>query len=260
MEGLKLLCKTWRIRYGLMSCFFFCILIGCSEKSFVSQALDYEERGDYEKAIAYWDKAIGRNPQKALYYISRGADKAELKDYNGAMKDYDLAIGIDSFLICGYMNRAGIKYCIKDFEGALKDYNNALNIYLFKTEHLQIKFVPLPRRLPFGNMVVNNDNLIEEPKYTIDDIRIYRAQIYYLMDSFNLALNDFTFCIDRKFCLPYCYYWRACVYHKLGDKEASNNDLRQVLRYADTGSEIAVCAQNALDKGLEILDIYDNME
>ena len=80
------------------------------------------------------------------------------------------------------------------------------------------------------------------------------------MDSLNLALNDYTFCIDRQFCLPYCYYWRACVYHKLGDKEASINDLKQVLRYADKESEIAVCAQNALDKGLEILDIYDNME
>lgn len=63
------------------------------------------------------------------------------------------------------MNRAGIKYYIKDFEGVLKDYNTALNIQLFKNEHLQIKFVPLPYRLPFGNMTFNNDNLIEEPEY-----------------------------------------------------------------------------------------------
>lgn len=254
MERLKLSYKNWRIGYKLISCFLLIVLAGCSEKDYVLQALDYEEQGDYGKAIAYWDKAIGKNPQNALYYISRGADKEELKDYKGAIVDYDLAIGIDSLLICGYMNRAGSKYVLSDYVGALNDYNTALEIYLFRTEHLQIKFVPLPGRLPFGNGTITNDNLIDEPQYNMDDILIYRGQVYYQMDSLNLALTDFTHCIDRQFCLPFCYYWRACIFYKMKNIDKAYDDLEQVLLYADKDSDIAKQVQETLDKGIHVLN------
>lgn len=243
--------------YRLLFCFCLCILTGCSEKDIVMQALTYDEQGNYEKAIVYWDKAIKMNPHNALYYVCRGADKDELENYMDAIQDYNLAVQTDSFLICGYMNRAGSKYAIKDYVGAIKDYNTALKIYLFKTEHLQIKFVPLPNKLPFGNMTIDSNNLIEEPQYHIDDIIIYRGQAYYQMDSLNLALNDFTHCIDRQFCLPFCYYWRASIYHKQGNADAAYNDLRQVLFYADKDSDIARQAQKVLEKGLDMLEAYD---
>lgn len=257
-QSLKLSHKNWRTIYGLSFCVFLCICVGCSEKDFVSQALDCEEQGDYEKAIAYWDKAISRNPHDARYYNNRGSDKQELKDYIGAIKDCNMALQIDSFLIYGYTNRAGSKYILKDYVGALKDYNTALKIYTFKTEHLQIKFLPLTSRLPFGNRTIADDDLMEAPQYQINDILIDRAQVYYQMDSLNLALNDFTACIEEQFCLSFCFYWRACIYYKMGNTNKAYDDLKQVLRYADRKweweSEIALCALYALEKGLGMLN------
>lgn len=65
--------------YRLLFCFCLCILTGCSEKDIVSQALTYDEQGNYEKAIVYWDKAIKINPHNALYYVCRGQIKMNSK-------------------------------------------------------------------------------------------------------------------------------------------------------------------------------------
>ncbi len=244
-----------------MLCFFLFIVVGCSEKEFVSQALNCEEQGDYEKAIAYWDKAIGMNPHDARYYINRGADKHELEDYIGAIEDCNMAVQIDSSLMYGYINRAESKYVLKDYVGALKDYNTALNIYLLRTTKYRVSVVPETAPFPFKNQAITIDDLLEEPKYQKTQILIERGQVYYQMDSLNLALNDFTACIEEQFGLSFCLYWRACIYYKMGNRDKAYDDLKQVLRYADNeyewDSEIAACAKNALDKGLEILDNSD---
>ncbi len=241
-----------------MLCFFLFIVVGCSEKEFVSQALDCEEQGDYKKAIAYWDKAIGMNPHDARYYINRGADKHELEDYIGAIKDCNIAVQIDSFLISGYMSRAGSKYVLKDYIGALKDYNAALDIYLFRTKKSRITLPSGTAIFPLKNQTITNDDLMEEPQYQITQILIDRGQAYYQLDSLNLALNDFTACIEGQFGLSFCFYWRACIYYKMGNRDKAYDDLKQVLRYADSEwDSVAACARNALDKGLEILDNSD---
>lgn len=238
----------------LLFCFFLCILAGCSEKDIVKKALTYDEQGNYEKAITYWSKAIDMNPHDTRYYINRGADKHELEDYTGAIKDYNTAVQIDSFLMSGYINRAGSKYALKDYVGALKDYNTALDIYLFKTANSRITLPSGTAIFPFKNQAITNDDLMEEPQYQMPQILINRGQVYYQMDSLNLALNDFTDCIEEQYCLSFCFYWRACIYYKMGDMNKAYDDLKQVLLYEDENSDIAKQVQEALDKGLHVLN------
>lgn len=242
------------INNKLIIVFLFCIFVGCSEKDIVMQALTYDEQGNYAKAITYWSKAIDMNPHDARYYINRGADKHELKDYMGAIEDCNMALQIDSSLMYGYINRAGNKYAIEDYEEALKDYNTALNIYLFRTKKSRITLPSGTAIFPLKNPAITNDDLMEEPQYQIVQILIDRGQAYYQMDSLNLALNDFTVCIEEQFCLSFCFYWRACIYYKMGEINKAYDDLHKVLLYEDENSDIAKHVQEVLDKGIHILN------
>ena len=90
---------------------------------------------------------------------------------------------------------------------------------------------------------------MEEPQYQITQILIDRGQAYYQLDSLNLALNDFTACIEGKFCLSFCFYWRACIYYKMGNINKAYDDLKQVLLYEDKNSEMAKTCTRSFRQG-----------
>ena len=84
--------------------------------------------GDYEGAIADYDRAIEINPQHANAYNNRGIAKNKMGDYEGAIADYDRAIEINPQYTIAYNNRGNTKNDMGDYEGAIADYDRALNI------------------------------------------------------------------------------------------------------------------------------------
>ena len=74
------------------------LMTGCVNAlatNFYNSGVEKYEKGDYQGAIADYDKAIEINPQYADAYINRGIAKYDLKDYQGAIADYDKAIEIN---------------------------------------------------------------------------------------------------------------------------------------------------------------------
>ena len=49
-------------------------------------------KGDYQGALADFNKAIEINPQDSIAYYNRGSAKDELGDYQGAIADYNKAL------------------------------------------------------------------------------------------------------------------------------------------------------------------------
>ena len=88
--------------------------VGCSsgsaeaERAF-NDGTDSLERGLYEEAIAYLDKAIQLAPDDAGAYLKRGVSYKELGEYQNAINDYTMAIQIDPDYADAYNGR-GISY------------------------------------------------------------------------------------------------------------------------------------------------------
>ncbi|QNI77565.1 TPR repeat family protein [Synechococcus sp. MVIR-18-1] len=65
---------------------------------YFNQGVEKYEVGNYQGAIADWNKAIEINPQDALAYYNRGLAKYDSGDHQGAIVDYNKAININPHL------------------------------------------------------------------------------------------------------------------------------------------------------------------
>lgn len=103
------------------------------DNSYVSHAYnnrgyEYDDRGDYEKAIADYTKAIQLKPDYAEAYNNRGISYSNRKQYDKAMDDYSKAIKLNPDYSIAYCNRAGIFIDYGMYKEALKDLRKAIKL------------------------------------------------------------------------------------------------------------------------------------
>jgi len=89
----------------------------------------YYERKDYDRAIKDYNKAIKINPKVAMIYNNRGKAYEFKGDNKKAFEDYNKAIEIDSNYVIAYINRGNL-YAISEgtLNMAIDDYNTALSL------------------------------------------------------------------------------------------------------------------------------------
>lgn len=114
-------------------------------KEYFRQGNQFNQRGNYAKAIESYNKSIISDPNNSETYFSRGNAKAVSGDHEKAIKDYDEAISIAlrnqpypnsdpstlvltsyPLLLMVYFNRDNSKSELTNYEGALKDYTEAI--------------------------------------------------------------------------------------------------------------------------------------
>jgi tetratricopeptide (TPR) repeat protein len=88
----------------------------------------YYKMEKYDKAIAYYDKAIELNPNHALAYYNRGGAYAEIRQYKKAIADYDRAIELNPNNALAYYNRGGAYSEIGENEKAIAGYDRAIEL------------------------------------------------------------------------------------------------------------------------------------
>lgn len=93
------------------------------------------EDGNPAEAIAYFDRALARQPNLARAYSLRGVARHDMNDSDGAIADGQKALELDpdndtyrTNLMRHYHLRAKARKQIRDFEGAFADYERALAI------------------------------------------------------------------------------------------------------------------------------------
>jgi tetratricopeptide (TPR) repeat protein len=93
-------------------------------------AMQKYRQGDFQGALADYNRAIKNNPQSANAYYNRGLLKADkLQDYPGALSDYNRAIKLKPNYDAAYNNRGNLKADkLQDYPGALSDYNRAIKL------------------------------------------------------------------------------------------------------------------------------------
>ena len=93
-----------------------------------AEAMEADQRGEYDRAIELLSEAIKRKPDFAYGFYNRGnvwADKGEL---DKAITDYNKAIELDPKLAAAFNNR-GVAWANKgDYDRAIEDYTKAIEL------------------------------------------------------------------------------------------------------------------------------------
>lgn len=88
---------------------------------------EYDEKGEYKRAIEDYDRAIELNP-RPNYYTNRGLAYSSLDDFDRAIEDYDEAIRLDAKHAVAWNNR-GVAYEKKgDLQRALRNFTEAIRL------------------------------------------------------------------------------------------------------------------------------------
>jgi tetratricopeptide (TPR) repeat protein len=100
-----------------------------SSDEYFTSAIEKENKGDYQGALADYDRSINLSASAEKYY-SRGLLRYQKFDYvRGALADYDLAIVGKPDYTDAYYARGNLKYeKLQNYQGALADYDRAIQI------------------------------------------------------------------------------------------------------------------------------------
>ena len=99
-----------------------------SANDYFSLGLTYQQRGEYKKAIEYYDQAIEINSQFAEAYYNRGLAKVKSGNPKEAIQDYDKAIEINPQDADTYHNRGYANAELGNPKEAIQDYDKAIEI------------------------------------------------------------------------------------------------------------------------------------
>lgn len=88
----------------------------------------WQERMEYERAIADYNRAVELKPEDYDSYYNRGTCRLNLKDPSMAIRDFDTAIYINSHMSEAYSNRGRAKMELGDYKDAILDFDKAIEI------------------------------------------------------------------------------------------------------------------------------------
>ncbi len=86
------------------------------------------QKGKFEEAIAYYDKAIKKEPDVYLHYCGRGLTYDNLGQYKLAVENYNHALRLKPDYAEAFYNRGNAYDELGQYQQAIHDYNEAIRL------------------------------------------------------------------------------------------------------------------------------------
>jgi tetratricopeptide (TPR) repeat protein len=184
-------------------------------------AFNLEEKGEYEKAIGYLDKAIEKRPNFKPALLNRGADKSALENYTGAIEDYEKIIAFDSDNTLTLINIGNNYKRLKLYDKSISYYTRAINTKgAIKSDSIFIEITW------FGEKEKESDYYV--PQY---EIEFERGISYAYSKKYRLAIKDLEQSIKYNYELPDSFSWIGEAYYHLKDTTNARKFLTKASKY-----------------------------
>jgi len=92
------------------------------------EGLAYLDRGQFRRAVAFFNRAIESEPESADAYFGRGLVYHELEQYQQAIADLDKAIEINPEHPYAHFQRGFVYHQLEQYEEAVADFTRAIEI------------------------------------------------------------------------------------------------------------------------------------
>ena len=183
-----------------------------------------ETKGDLDKALRHYDKAINLKPDFFGAYNDRGIIYSKKGDFDNAIKDLNKAIELNPNLAKAYNNR-GIAYDRKGkIDTAIHNYSKAIELSPNNAKAYNNRGNAYEEKGEVDTAIYNYNKAIElNPVYA--DTYYNRGSAYAEQGDFDNAIKDLTTAIELKPDFFGAYYNRGDAYIEQGDFDNAIKDL-----------------------------------
>ena len=179
--------------------------------SLLGRAEAYYRLKYFPEAIKNYDEVLKRDPNNAIAYSRRGSSYSVLKEHQKALSDHTQAISLNSNSPIAYTNRGTTYSLLGEYDKAIADHTEAIRLN------------------PEFAIAYNN-----------------RGESYNNLGEFNKAIADYTEALRLDPDYANAYYNRGISYGQLGDKQRAIEDFQQAADLFEQQGNIADY-QKALD-------------
>ncbi|MDP4268227.1 MAG: tetratricopeptide repeat protein [Bacteroidota bacterium] len=160
-------------------------------EDFFEKGNKYSVKGDLDKAIENYDKAIELDPTDGILYFGRGNAWYKKGEFEKAIEDYNSVIKYKPEFAGAYNNRGNSYLRINDNDKAIEDYHNALRINPNEAETYNNIGICYGKKGEYDKSIKNYNEAIRiKPDYAFAFKN--RAYDHYLSGEYNEAISDYN--------------------------------------------------------------------
>eukprot|EP00298_Acanthocystis_sp_HF-20_P002682 c13076_g1_i1.p1 GENE.c13076_g1_i1~~c13076_g1_i1.p1 ORF type:complete len:485 (-),score=188.02 c13076_g1_i1:64-1518(-) len=151
--------------------------------------------GHYEEALALYTKAIGCDPNNAIYFSNRAFTHFKLENFGSCLQDANKAIEINPKYTKAYYRRASALFALGKLKDALRDFNAVVSIAPNdKDAKTKLKACQQEiKRIAFENAIAS-DEAKQPPKCETCDVSVIQVEDAYSGPRIPETGIDLEFC------------------------------------------------------------------
>jgi tetratricopeptide (TPR) repeat protein len=201
---------------------------GRPASAYVNRGISYHAKGDYDRAIAAFSRAIEINPRYAGAYNNRGIAHGRTGDRDRAIDDFTKAIEINPGFADTYHNR-GMEHSAKgDYDRAIADYTKAIEINGQLAPIYGDRGLVYQRKSDYDRAIADYTKAIEiNGQYAVVYGR--RAIAYRLKGDYDRAIADANHLLALRPSDAITLNTRGHIFEALGRREEAIADFRWAL-------------------------------
>lgn len=172
---------------------------------------------------------LATSETKALDLYNQGMEKTQVGDYQGAIADFDRVIAINPQYVEAYCHRGMAHWDLGNYAKAIADFNLAIKIFPHHADAYNRRGVALAQQGNFNQALADfNQALLVDPNFV--DAYYNRGKAQTELGEYRDALNNYNQAIRLDPTLAEAYGNRGFLLAQLGDEQKGLQDLQQAAK------------------------------